>query len=467
MSIISTLKNILEGHLYAGSDPALKLILITILICILLLGSYMTKKKSCGVYLIDFACYKPPDAQKVTKQTCIENLKHMGVYSEEMMRFMRKVLDKSGIGDTTYVPEVFLKKDCDPCMKDARREIEMSVFGSIDMLLAKTGVRCEDIGILIVNCCVYNTMPSLSSMIVNKYKLRDNIISYNVVGMGCSAGLRAIGLAEKLLQVHHDSYALVMSTEGVTESCYLGDVRSKLLANGIFRVGGAAILLSNRPSDHHNCKYKLIHTVHTNGSSSDDAYKCIFQEEDEAGRRGIEITKDLLKVESTVIKSNVTTLGHLTLPLSEKLKYLTNTIARKLRPTANIRPYIPNYSKSVQLFLPHVGGKPLLDELQKNLGFDDTAMEAARMTLYRFGNTSSSSIWFELAYAEAKGRVGKGNRIWQIAFGLGFKCTSVVWHAMRTVGVDEMNPWTSEITEFPVDVDCGDGPLPVFFEPSE
>ncbi|CAH1417743.1 unnamed protein product [Lactuca virosa] len=109
----------------------------------------------------------------------------------------------------------------------------------------------------------------------------------------------------------------------------------------------------------------------------------------------------------------------------------------------------------------------MLDELQKNLGFDENAMESSRMTLYRFGNTSSSSIWYELAYAEAKGRVKKGDRVWQIAFGSGFKCSSVVWLALRTVDYDEMNLWTDEIDEFPVDVDCDDGPLPIFFERSK
>lgn len=266
--------------------------------------------------------------------------------------------------------------------------------------------------------------------------------------------------------MHHDSYALVMSTESITENCYLGEDRSKFLTNCLFRVGGAAILLSNRRSDHHKSKYELIHTVHTNESSSNESYNCIIQEEDDSGRKGITVTKHLFKAASTVVKSNVTSLSNLILPLPEKLKCITNQIVTKLRPTANIKPYVPNYVTAVDHFLPHVGGKPVLDELQKNLGFGEIAMEASRMTLYRFGNTSSSSVWYELAYAEAKGRVRKGDRVWQMAFGSGFKCSSVVWRAMRTVGYDEMNPWTAEIDEFPVDVDYDDGPLPVFFEPS-
>ncbi|MFS8012140.1 putative very-long-chain 3-oxoacyl-CoA synthase [Helianthus anomalus] len=43
------------------------------------------------------------------------------------------------------------------------------------MLLAKWGVRSEDIGMLIANCCIYNTSPSLSSIVVNRYKFREDI----------------------------------------------------------------------------------------------------------------------------------------------------------------------------------------------------------------------------------------------------------------------------------------------------
>jgi 3-ketoacyl-CoA synthase len=38
-------------------------------------------------------------------------------------------------------------------------------------------------------------------MIVNHYKLRGNVQSYNLGGMGCSAGLISIDLAKQLLQV--------------------------------------------------------------------------------------------------------------------------------------------------------------------------------------------------------------------------------------------------------------------------
>ncbi|KAL8192086.1 hypothetical protein R6Q57_028207 [Mikania cordata] len=266
--------------------------------------------------------------------------------------------------------------------------------------------------------------------------------------------------------VHHNSYALIVSTETITENFYHGKDRSKFLINCLFRVGGAAILLSNRTSDHTNSKYQLLHAIHTNTSSSDRSYSCIFREEDTAGKLGITVTKDLLAAAIATIKPNITALGSIILPTNEKFRYLITSIARKLLPALNIQPYVPDYSNAVDHFLPHVGGKMVLDELQKSLGFSDDVMEASRMTLYRYGNTSSSSIWYELAYVEAKGRVRKGNRVWQISFGSGFKCNSVIWRAMKTVDQDGYNPWTDEIFEFPVTLENCE-PVPLYFVPSK
>ena len=114
------------------------------------------------------------------------------------------------------------------------------------------------------------------------------------------------------------------------------------------------------------------------------------------------------------------------------------------------KPYIPDYKLAFEHFCVHASSKTVLDELQRNLGLSDKNMEASRMTLHRFGNTSSSSVWYELAYLEAKGKVKKGDRVWQISFGSGFKCNSVVWQSMRRVKKPARNPWLDTIDRYPV-----------------
>lgn len=118
------------------------------------------------------------------------------------MDFIKKTLERSGLSESTYLPEGLLMSDPpNMCTDEARKEAEMVMFGAVDGLLAKTGVEGKEIGIVVVNCSIFNTVPSLSSMIVNRYKLDQKVLSYNLGGMGCSGGLRAISLAKHLLQV--------------------------------------------------------------------------------------------------------------------------------------------------------------------------------------------------------------------------------------------------------------------------
>ncbi|XP_076921097.1 3-ketoacyl-CoA synthase 4-like [Bidens hawaiensis] len=444
----------------------IEIMLLALLICVLAFLSLkfvITRKDSCNVYLIDFTCYKPPSSQKYPKDRFMKNARESGYFSESLVDFMERILDRGGLGDETYLAEIFFGKSYNPSMEAARREVETIVFSAIDMLLAKTGIKCEDVGILIVNCCIYNPEPSLTSMIVNRYKLRENIITYNLVGMGCSAGLLAIGLAKNLLKVNQNTCTLIVSTDSMTENFYYGKNHSMFIVNCLFRMGGAAILLSNRQSDHHNSKYQLLHAVNTSTSNSDRSYNCIQREEDGSGKIGISVTKHLVASAIATIKPNITALGSIILPKKEKLLYILIYVVRKLLPSLNIQPFMLNYGKAVDHFLPHVGGKMILDGLQKSLGFSDTEMEASRMTLYRYGNTSSSSVWYELAYVEAKSRMKKGNQVWQIAFGSGFKCSSVIWRAMKTVDDGDVNnPWTDEISRFPVMLDNHDEPMPMY-----
>ncbi|MED6209232.1 3-ketoacyl-CoA synthase 2 [Stylosanthes scabra] len=299
-------------------------------------------------------------------------------------------------------------------------------------------------------------------MIVNHYKLRNNVVSYNLTGMGCSAGLISIDLAKQLLQqpnkankwqVHHNSYALVFSTENVTGATYFGNNRSMFVSNCIFRLGGAAILLSNRSSDSHRSKYYLKHIVRTHKGSQDDCYNSVLQKEDEEGLTGVSLSKNIMNSAGKALNTNISILGKCVLPWTEQMKFLASLVMRDFFKTGVIKSYTPNFVLAFKHFCIHTGGKVVQDEMQKVLKLSDWHMEPSRMTLYRYGNTSSSSVWYELEYCEAKGRVKRGDQIWQIGFGSGFKCNSVVWCALHTIDpVKIKNSWTDEIHEFPVNV---------------
>ncbi|KAF5189266.1 3-ketoacyl-CoA synthase [Thalictrum thalictroides] len=320
------------------------------------------------------------------------------IFSEESLGFQRTILEKSGLGQSTYIPEALRTLPPNPSLAFAEKEVELVFFHAMDDLLAKTVVKAGNIGILIVNSSLFSPSPSLCSRIINKYKLKSNVLSYNLGGMGCSAGLIAVDLAKHLLQVHRESLALVLSTENITLNCYFGDKRSMLVSNCLFRMGASAVLLSNRSSDRYSAKYELIHTVRTHKANDDRGYRCAFQEEDSKGKVGIALSKDLPIVAGEALKINLTSLGYVVLPIKEKLLYYANYIGRNIF-KMQMKSYAPDFKKAFGHFCIHAGGRGILDTVQKGLHLTDELLEPSRMTLSRFGNTSSSSLWYELAYS--------------------------------------------------------------------
>ncbi|KAJ8555440.1 hypothetical protein K7X08_012936 [Anisodus acutangulus] len=443
-----------------GYDLAMVLSFVALFVFTL---SLYIMSKPRPIYLLDFACYKPSDDLKVTKEQFIELARKSGKFDEPSLEFQKRILESSGIGNETYVPKSIGSSENTATMKEGRSEASTVMFGALDELFEKTKIRPKDVGVLVVNCSIFNPTPSLSAMIINHYKMRGNILSFNLGGMGCSAGIIALDLARDMLQANPNNYAVVVSAEMVGYNWYPGKERSMLIPNCFFRMGGSAILLSNRRRDYHRAKYSLEHIVRTHKASNDRAFRCIYQEEDSQRYKGLKISKDLVEVGGDALKTNITTLGPLVLPLSEQLFFFGNLVWRHLfcnknakagnnnnnSQLANNKPYIPDYKLAFEHFCVYAASKTVLDELQRNLELSENNMEASRATLHRFGNTSSSSIWYELAYLEAKEKITRGDRVWQIAFGSGFKCNSAVWKAIRRVKKPSTNPWLDCVDRYP------------------
>ncbi|MCO5603307.1 hypothetical protein L7F22_057456 [Adiantum nelumboides] len=257
------------------------------------------------------------------------------------------------------------------------------------------------ISILVVNCSLFTPIPSLASMIINKFKLRSDVKSFNLSGMGCSASVISLSLAQNLLRVHRNSYALIVSTENITQNWYCGNRRSMMIPNCLFRIGSAAILLSSKHQDVARSKYKLKHVMRTLTGANDQSFKCVYQEQDEEGNCGITLSRDLTKVAGEALKVNITNLGPLVLPLSEQLAYVCAEIRRRIQADPKSKPYIPDFIKAFDHFCIHAGGRAVIDELEKSLKLQPQHVEA--------------SIWYELAYLEAKGKIKARHKVSQIA----------------------------------------------------
>eukprot|EP00123_Amoebidium_parasiticum_P012795 comp21583_c1_seq1/m.30168 comp21583_c1_seq1/g.30168 ORF comp21583_c1_seq1/g.30168 comp21583_c1_seq1/m.30168 type:complete len:549 (-) comp21583_c1_seq1:25-1671(-) len=405
---------------------------------------YYSIRRPRPVYLLDFATFKPPSKNTTPHELFMDLTRRTNVFDKEAIEFQEKLLNRNGLGQKTAFPDAMFRaeeiaksgREKVLNMQSAREEAELVMFSVVKELLDRNNLKAKDIDILIVNCSLFNPTPSLSAMIVNHFKMRDDIRTYNLSGMGCSAGVISIDLARDLLQVQKNVTAIVVSTENITQNWYLGKQKSMLLTNTLFRMGGAAILLSNKVADKRRARYRLLNTVRTHRGADDGAFQSVYQMEDDAGIVGVRLSKAIMDVSGVALRQNITTLGPLILPVSQQVKFFINYIRRKHLGHKHLQPFIPDFKTAIQHFCIHTGGRAVIDTLENVLSLSEYDVTPSRFALERFGNTSSASIWYELEYMERAGRMRVGDKIWQIAFGSGFKCNSAVWQSMCSIKGD-------------------------------
>ncbi|XP_010248065.1 PREDICTED: 3-ketoacyl-CoA synthase 6-like [Nelumbo nucifera] len=402
-------------------------------------------------YLVDFSCLRPPGFCRVPFSTFIEHVAMMKSFDEASVAFMAKIITTSGQGEETYLPPSLHFLPPRTHQLECLKEVHMVLFPVMDDLLCKTKISPRDIDILIVNCSGFCPSPSLSSIVVNRYAMRADIKTFNLSGMGCSAGAIGINLASNLLKIHRNSYAVVLSTEIVSTGWYDGNERSKLLLNCLFRMGSAAILLTNRKEAEETSKYKLFRTVRTQRAFDDKAYLSAIREEDSKGITGVTLTRDLLKVAGETLRSNATVLGASILPLSEKVRHSLSVLRQRfINPCKGV--YVPDFRSVIRHYCIPTSGIAVIREIGKGLKLSEEEMEAAMMTFHRFGNLSSSAMWYELAYMEAKESVKIGDKVWQLGMGTGPKSNSVVWECLRDIDERKRGPWYDCIDRYPITV---------------
>eukprot|EP00882_Tetradesmus_deserticola_P006257 GHRQ01006585.1.p2 GENE.GHRQ01006585.1~~GHRQ01006585.1.p2 ORF type:complete len:321 (+),score=147.63 GHRQ01006585.1:1207-2169(+) len=211
----------------------------------------------------------------------------------------------------------------------------------------------------------------------------------------------------------------------------------------LFRCNGSAVLLTNRSCHAARAKYTIQHIVRTNLASDDTAYNCVVQTEDAERHVGVRLNKDLIKVGARALRDNMTALGPKVLPYSEQAKYAASLAVRKAAklqpalakhlPARWLQPYTPDFRKAFDYYCIHTGGRGIIDGLEKEMQLSRQQVEPSRASLYRFGNTSSTSVWYELAFIESQCGLAAGQKVWQLAFGSGFKFNSAVLVARRGI----------------------------------
>lgn len=116
--------------------------------------------------------------------------------------------------------------------------------------LEKSNWQAEDLDFIITVSCTGIMIPSLDAYLINKLKLRQDIVRLPVTEMGCAAGVSGIIYAKNFLKANPGKRAAVIAVESPTATFQLNDFSmANIVSAAIFGDGAACVLLSSCEED--------------------------------------------------------------------------------------------------------------------------------------------------------------------------------------------------------------------------
>ncbi|KAF2516672.1 type III polyketide synthase [Flavobacterium foetidum] len=121
----------------------------------------------------------------------------------------------------------------------------------LEKALKKSGWAPETLDYIITVSCTGIMIPSLDAYLINKMKLRQDIVRLPVTEMGCAAGISGIIYAKNFLKANPGKRAAVIAVESPTATFQLNDFSMpNIVSAAIFGDGAACCLLSSHQDDY-------------------------------------------------------------------------------------------------------------------------------------------------------------------------------------------------------------------------
>lgn len=167
-------------------------------------------------------------------------------------RFQRKVIklfEGAGV-DKRYsimdAEEVFLNSSFEEKNDVYSREVIKLGEQALLKSLEKANLKPTDIDYIITVSCTGIMIPSLDAYLINRLKMRQDIVRLPVTEMGCAAGVSGIIYAKNFLKANPNKRAAVIAVESPTATFQLNDYSmANIVSAAIFGDGAASVILSS------------------------------------------------------------------------------------------------------------------------------------------------------------------------------------------------------------------------------
>ncbi|WP_233617338.1 3,5-dihydroxyphenylacetyl-CoA synthase DpgA [Actinomadura sp. WAC 06369] len=259
--------------------------------------------------------------------------------------------------------------------KHRRLAVEMGVR-ALESCLKRADAQLSDLRHL---CCVTSTgflTPGLSALVIRALGIDRHCSRSDIVGMGCNAGLNALGVVSGWATAHPGELAVVLCTEACSAAYAMDGTMRTAVVNSLFGDGAAAVALVAGPEPGPGAR-----------AAGPDA----------AGRAP---GPRVLRFASTLIPEALDAmrydwdrdLGRFSFFLDPQIPYVVGANAEvavdRLLDGTGLR------RGDVRHWLVHSGGKKVIDAVVVNLGLNRHDVRHTTGVLRDYGNVSSGSFLF-------------------------------------------------------------------------
>lgn len=239
---------------------------------------------------------------------------------------------------------------------------------AIDTCLKNAGASLSDIRHL---CCVTSTgflTPGLSALLIRDMGIAPYCSRVDIVGMGCNAGLNALGVTASWAAAHPGELAVLLCAEACSAAYVFDSTMRTAVVNSLFGDGAAAIaLLSADPAEDPPSPAEGPRVLSFASHIITDALAAMRYDWDDAqGKFSFYLDRDIPYVVGA---------------------HAEQVIDRLLSGTGLRRSDISHW-------LVHSGGKKVIDAVRVNLGLTGHDVRHTTGVLREYGNVSSCSFLF-------------------------------------------------------------------------
>ncbi len=312
-------------------------------------------------------------------------------------RFQRKVIklfEGAGV-DRRYsimdAEEVFLNTSFEEKNDIYTREVIKLGEQALLKSLEKSNLKPTDIDYIITVSCTGIMIPSLDAYLINRLKMRQDIVRLPVTEMGCAAGVSGIIYAKNFLKANPNKRAVVIAVESPTATFQIDDYSmANIVSAAIFGDGAASVILSSYENE-------------TGPEIIDEAMYHFYAAEHMMGFK--------------LVNSGLQMILDKTVP---------ETISNHF--PAIVHPFLEKNNLSiddVDHLIFHPGGKKIVQTVEELFGSLGKNIDDTKEVLKLYGNMSSATVLYVLERFMDK-QLPKGDIGLMLSFGPGFSAQRIL-----------------------------------------